>query len=706
MQADRTHPDFPSEVLTLPKRKKPCFLGRVFGILRSSAGPAPATASGLYFPVSGGFRYSRLVAALVFIILCTLAGAAITKRYLEPALEWPVELPRLLVLFPAAFVVGHTLGVALLYAGCLVFSDQSQPLLWGSRICCALLVIIILALRKSLRSVPRRQSPRRFLGAAILCVTLCVAGSIMWYTFTREGSVLKIGFSIWGDFGSHLGLARSFSLGSNFPAEHPQFAGDGMRYHFLFYFLAGSLEYLGLPLDWAVNLPSLLAYAGFLCLLYSLVFTLARSVLAGVLAIVLFLFRSSWTIWSWLTEHWHDQRGLAAVFLQNNEFIGTTPYENWGIWTQNVFVNQRHNAFVLSFVMLMLLILLQRSGLKSSLKKWADRRSWLPALWQPYAAIGLLLGLLGFWNGAIVLCALLLLAALAVVAEERLGLVLAGALAVLLVMLQTDIFMGGVASVKPRLAPGFLAYPVNFSGITGYYLKLLGIFPFVWIAAFFTLGRRWRSFSLVALSPALLGNIISFSSDPTMNHKFLMVSIVLGNCAVAALLARVLQDRRWWLKLAGGSALFLLTINGVVDLIALRNANAGNHRIGYDLSDPLILWAAHHTDRHAVFLTPKDTFHPLLLSGRRLFLGNQAFAASAGYDMQSRARIRDELYCASSSADFVHKLSRSPMIDYVVFSDVTKSSGPGCFNPQLLKGVLPLAFNDSAGKIAVFQAHP
>ena len=46
------------------------------------------------------------------------------------------------------------------------------------------------------------------------------------------------------------------------------------------------------------------------------------------------------------------------------------------------------------------------------------------------------------------------------------------------------------------------------------------------------------------------------------------------------------------------------------------------------------------------------------------------------------------------------------MIDYVVFSDVTKSSGPGCFNPQLLKGVLPLAFNDSAGKIAVFQAHP
>ena len=41
-----------------------------------------------------------------------------------------------------------------------------------------------------------------------------------------------------------------------------------MKYHFMFQFLAGNLEYLGMRLDIAYNLISILALTGFLMMLY------------------------------------------------------------------------------------------------------------------------------------------------------------------------------------------------------------------------------------------------------------------------------------------------------------------------------------------------------------------------------------------------------------------------------------------------------
>ena len=43
----------------------------------------------------------------------------------------------------------------------------------------------------------------------------------------------------------------------NFPQYTP-YAGSDVKYHFMFQFLCGNLEYLGLRLDWAFNLPSVI----------------------------------------------------------------------------------------------------------------------------------------------------------------------------------------------------------------------------------------------------------------------------------------------------------------------------------------------------------------------------------------------------------------------------------------------------------------
>jgi len=93
---------------------------------------------------------------------------------------------------------------------------------------------------------------------------------------------MRIGWSVSSDFSTHLAVIRSFSYGSNFPSGYPHFADGNMRYHFMFMFLAGNLEFLGLRLDWAFNLPSILSIVSFLMLLYSFAVLLLGEKIIGV----------------------------------------------------------------------------------------------------------------------------------------------------------------------------------------------------------------------------------------------------------------------------------------------------------------------------------------------------------------------------------------------------------------------------------------
>lgn len=83
-------------------------------------------------------------------------------------------------------------------------------------------------------------------------------------------------------------MMRSFSKGNNFPTEYPHFGGQDVKYHFMFQFLVGNLEFLGIRLDFAYNIESVLALLGFLMLLYSIAKRLTAGLAAGILTLVLF----------------------------------------------------------------------------------------------------------------------------------------------------------------------------------------------------------------------------------------------------------------------------------------------------------------------------------------------------------------------------------------------------------------------------------
>ena len=102
---------------------------------------------------------------------------------------------------------------------------------------------------------------------------------LMFHTFSYNAKTnsMMIAYKAWSDFGSHIPLVRSFSMGDNFnrlirgkAPEYPLFPGEPIRYHFLFYAFVGLLERLGLRIDWALNIPSALGFFFLMVMIWTL----------------------------------------------------------------------------------------------------------------------------------------------------------------------------------------------------------------------------------------------------------------------------------------------------------------------------------------------------------------------------------------------------------------------------------------------------
>ena len=80
-----------------------------------------------------------------------------------------------------------------------------------------------------------------FYGIIIVAIT-ATSTFLMFYTYRINGSSLLNGASTFSDLSPHTAMVSSFGKGFNFPTQYMHFSGDGIKYHFLFYFLAGTLQ--------------------------------------------------------------------------------------------------------------------------------------------------------------------------------------------------------------------------------------------------------------------------------------------------------------------------------------------------------------------------------------------------------------------------------------------------------------------------------
>ena len=127
----------------------------------------------------------------------------------------------------------------------------------------------------------------------------------------------------------------------------------------MFQFLAGNLEFLGMRLDYAFNVPSALSLISVYFLLYAVSIKLSGKRSVGFLACLFFTFRSSPSLFSYIADI-PQGTSVLDTLRDNISFIGYTTNENWGLWNLNVYCNQRHLAFGLATLLLVLLFFLSQ----------------------------------------------------------------------------------------------------------------------------------------------------------------------------------------------------------------------------------------------------------------------------------------------------------------------------------------------------------
>ena len=698
--------------------------------------------------------------ALLYLALTVYVGYIITKRFLPEFCE-KGAYPPIMTALPAFLTVGVVASGALTYALCVFFAPSGHGVLFGSASAIALMFAFCAFNWKKTGAAPNARRPdqvkqnrmgwktgaanalRRFAGiygryAGLYSFFILLAVFIWWFfnhSFLYEEGRILAGFSVFSDFGPHVAVIRSFSAGNNFPAQYPHFPDGTMRYHFMFHFFTGVVEYLGMRIDYAFNILSALFLLSCLSLLYALAVRLTGKPSAGVLTIIFFLFRSSFAFFTYIfdgTEYASPSDALTRIW-ENKLFIGNTPHENWGLWNINVYANQRH--FGLGLCLLLLLIhaflpLYKRrpavvQNTKAQKTAGADQPKkgvyWLKSFFKPETwrarhidravFLGLLTGFSAYFHGSCVVAALGILAIMAIFSAEKINYAIFAAVTLALSVLQNRYFGAGAPPIAPSFKFGFIVPEPSLPNIIAYLAELTGV-AFLCAAAGAVLLRKTSGGLAAAfLAPAVFTFTLNLTPDVTVNHKYLMISMALLNIFAAYAIVRAAgyfyNKKAVVLKCAGAAAAgiiaLLLTLSGIVDLVTYNNLNGAGSRLSYkDAASETVSWIKKNTETGTVFLSHWHVQSPILLAGRYEFIGWPYFGWSAGYDTYGRGdAVRAIL--ASEDRDELLARARANGISYVYVDRDLVDNNEFSLDEDKIVAALPLVFTSETEAVRIYK---
>ncbi len=556
-----------------------------------------------------------------------------------------------------------------------------------------------------------------FIGAFALFSTW-----LMFSTFGMSDGALRIANHQWSDFGSTVSIMQSFADGNNFPTEYPHFSGERIRYHFLYYFQAGNLVFLGLNPAMSNNLLSIFSVVSLLVMVMTLGRVLFNSRVVGRIGAALFFFHGSLAFIPFLIA---NGSGVLSRLSNMTDFLPSGfPYrgEDWGVWSQVVYLNQRHLASSIAIFLMVLVFLLIRYKDKLGVEasetvdnqksnsnpgsdafqskpdfEPSDGLRWAVQL-SPFIFCGVLLGLMPLWNGAIFAAAAAVLALLFVLfplKKEMVALALAAAVFALpqVIFLKTGV-------TRPAAYSLFhWGYTIDDPTFLKVAIYLIFTFGFKWLliaAAFYFASAFQRRFMATVFALIGLTFCFQFSEEVLTNHKFLNVWLVIANIFVAYGLVRI-----WNLNLGPGllpvraAAIILtvlITLGGVLDLFPVKNGYWVETK--YE-DDTLVDWVKENTDPKAVFLSHRYVNHRILMAGRRLFYGHPYYAWGAGYDTGGRDGIYKKMF-ESKDASEVLRLLKENKISYVAIDEaIRKSDFIKNPNEAIYEAYFPKVFTDT-----------
>ena len=278
----------------------------------------------------------------------------------------------------AAILSGLLISTWFTYLAGLLFTRARQPLLWANLLFAIAAIAVLWWNRRKHKVLNDAQgeSHKTFVAGTYLprpkgssiADWLLIAGYVvlvswmMFASFNSSGGKLQISNAEYSDFGPNTAIMQSFAVGHNFPTEYPHFSGDRIRYHFLFYFQAGNLEFLGLNPVWSLNLLSIVTLVAMLILAMTLGEVVFNSRAVGRLGSFLFFFFGSLNYVPYLQKQGSVRAAIQAIRQQHDFLPSIFPYRGdaWGTWSQVTYLNQRHFASAIGTLLLVLIFLVIR----------------------------------------------------------------------------------------------------------------------------------------------------------------------------------------------------------------------------------------------------------------------------------------------------------------------------------------------------------
>ena len=722
---------------------------------------------------------------IIYLILAEILGYKASKILIEEGTKFSF-INRIWLTLPASFGVGTLLLTWVVYIISWFFSvvgKVENPLLYGNAIGMAgvLIFIILIEVQKyrshsslvrsnmeiglteqidqdrKLKKKSRKFSmdnlitdKSRFKKELILFGLLAAFITyMMFYVFYMKEGILYSGLTVYGDYAPHTAMIRSFSMGNNFPTQYPHYGGADVKYHFMFQFLAGNLEYLGMRMDVAYNIVSLTSLTGFLMLLYQLALRITGKMCCGVLTIFLFFFRSGMAFYRFVWEH--IQAGnLLETLTENVSFIGYTTNENWGLWNFNVYLNQRHLAFGLLMVTLALYLFMdwletgtmhEEKGFVWMKERLFSKEGWRSRNLEQALLMGLFLGLCAFWNGAAVIGGLLILCGFAVFSDGKLDYLIMAAVTIFFSYLQTKIFISGSA-MSPQIYLGFLAEDKTVWGVVKYLFWMSGVFFLGLLVLGWFMRRRERAILLGFIFPTIFAFVLLMTPDINVNHKYIMISYafltifwawticnfwtgerVKRNVKIAderktedieneikketsqsdVKTGRDRKIRKFAGKVLAAILTICLSITGIYDFAVIVKGNGPGRRVAVNMNSDLTCWLAEHLDKNDLLLTPEYSMNEVTMSGVMLYCGWPYYAWSAGYDTNYRAAQAVTIYTTSDS-ETLKSTVKQEKITYILFEDGSEFEQQVC-QEKIIAATYEKVYETQDGRIRIYKTN-
>jgi hypothetical protein len=655
--------------------------------------------------------------ALIYLCIAVALGDQICRRFwfiLSPAHRWA-----------SAFLVGILISTWLTYLFGLAFAAAAKPLIWAnlSYFIITSFAVFKLGRRSNLNRHPSSVTKLEGRDAVFILAFVTIACWLMYGTLTMHDGDVRLTSVLWNDFGPNLALMQSFALGHNFPTEYPYFIGEPIRYHFLFWFQAGNLEFLGLNLAWALNLLSVLSMLALLISIMTLSEALFGSRLIGAIAALLIFFQGSLSYVPFFRSQHSVADAISAIIHLGHWLPSGYPYkgEDWGIWSISILYVQRHLLGAIGILCLVLTFLVDSCKERFCVRDHSERRRSSHASkesliksevvdknlhvpsWKSFIFCGVLVGLLPLWNSPIFVSALVVIGCLLAFLPNRARIGTLLAVAVLIGLPQVLFLRAAQTAQKfSFLHWGYTIDNPTLPRVLSYLLFTFGPKLALGFVALVLLTKSYRLFFLAVSSMIVLAFGTQLSVDIMNNQKFLYLWLMLLNLFVAHALWRIYQIR-WVGRAAAIILAAIIVTSGLIEMFRVHN----DTWVDVPFRDnSLSNWLLQNTKPTDVFLTDRFVHHPILMDGRRIFYGWPYFAWSMGYPTGERDAIYKRMFEEQNADDLV-KLLKDNGINYVGIDNGLRQGGLGFRRQETLFATLfPKVFEDQEkhfGQLTIYK---